>query len=325
MRRRAILAGLGTAAAAWPFSSGAQGTPVIGFLSSRSAKESARLIAAFEKGLHVGSHSGPKALPVNYRWAGGRLDRLPNLAAELLEHKVSVLVTAGGSSSALAARSATSSTPIVFVIGGDPVSLGLVASMPRPGGNTTGVTIISADLAPKRLDLLRELAPTGNSFAVLTNPDTPEGQVQVADVIAVGQRLGLKLKLLSASDESGIEAAFAALSLEHIDALLVGSDPIYDVHREKLVALANQLRRPAIYQFREFVEAGGLMSYGPDIADAYRQAGVYAGQIVRGNQTANLPVLQPTRFELVLNLKTAATLGLSIPPTLLARADEVIE
>jgi putative ABC transport system substrate-binding protein len=253
------------------------------------------------------------------------LDRLPNLAAELVEHKVSVLVTAGGSSSALAARSATSSIPIVFVIGGNPVSLGLVASMPRPGGNTTGVTIISADLAPKRLDLLRELAPTANSFAVLTNPDTPEGQVQVADVLAVGQRLGLKLKLLSASDEYGIEAAFTALSLEPIDALLVGSDPIYDVHREKLVALANQLRRPAIYQFREFVEAGGLMSYGPDIADAYRQAGVYAGQIVRGNEPANLPVLQPTRFELVLNLKTAAALNLTIPPTLLARADEVIE
>jgi putative tryptophan/tyrosine transport system substrate-binding protein len=299
--------------------------PVIGFLSSRSANESARLIIAFEKGLQTGSRSDRQAVTVKYRWAEGHLNRLPALAAEFVQEKVAVIVAAGGSSSAIAASKATSSVPVVFVIGVDPVKLGLVASLSRPGGNATGITIISADLAPKRLDLLRELAPTGNSFAVLTNPDTPEGQVQVADVLAVGQKLGLKLKLLSASDEFGIEAAFAALSLEHIDALLVGSDPIYDVHREKLVALANQLRRPAIYQFREFVEAGGLMSYGPDIADAYRQAGVYAGQIIRGNEPANLPVLQPTRFELILNLKTAAALGITIPPTLLARADEVIE
>jgi putative tryptophan/tyrosine transport system substrate-binding protein len=189
----------------------------------------------------------------------------------------------------------------------------------------TGVTIISADLAPKRLDLLRELAPSGKNFAVLTNPDTPEGQVQAADVLAAGQSLGLNLKPLRARDEEGIEAAFAALSRDNIDALLVGSDPVYDVYRDKLVGLAAQLRRPAIYQFRDYVEAGGLMSYGPDIADAYRQAGVYAGQIVRGSQPANLPVLQPTKFEFVLNLQTAKALGLTIPPTLLARADEVIE
>ena len=264
-------------------------------------------------------------MTVKYRWAEGHLNRLPALAAEFAQEKVAVLVAAGGSSTALAASKATSSVPVVFVIGGDPVKLGLVASLSRPGGNATGVTIISADLAPKRLDLLREVAPTGNMFAMLTNPDTPEGQVQIADALAAGQRLGLDLKQLRASNETQIEAAFAEMSRGDVDALLVGSDPVYDVHRDKLVSMAAQLRRPAIYQFRDYVEAGGLMSYGPDIADAYRQAGVYAGQIVKGIEPAHLPVLQPTRFELVLNLTTAKALGLTIPPTLLARADEVIE
>jgi putative ABC transport system substrate-binding protein len=196
--------------------------------------------------------------------------------------------------------------------------------MPRPGGSTTGITIISADLAPKRLDLLREMMPTAKSFAVLTNPETPEGQVQAADAISAAERLGLSIKPLRAADEKGVEFTFAALAQDKMDALLVGSDPVYDVYRDKLVALAAQLGCPAIYQFREFTEAGGLMSYGPDIADPYRQAGLYAGQIVNGAEPASLPVLQPTKFEFVINLKTAKALNLSIPPTLLARADEVI-
>jgi len=205
------------------------------------------------------------------------------------------------------------------------VKLGIVSSLARPGGNATGITIISADLAPKRLAMLRELAPDATDFAILTNPDTPEGNVQASDAIAAAERLGIKLSTLRAPDESAIEAAFAKLSMQPVDAVLLGSDPVFDVHRYKVVKLATALGRPVIYQFRDYAAAGGLMSYGPDISDAYRRAGLYAAQILKGATPDDLPVLQPTKFELVINLKTARSIGLTIPLTLQAQADEVIE
>ena len=326
MRRRSFVAGLG-AAAAWPLPIAAQrsGAPAVGFLSSRSPEESAKLVGAFLSGLRAGGYAEGRDFRIAYRWAEGRLDNLPALAAELAREPVAVLVAVGGSNSALAAKSATSSIPIVFVIGGDPVKLGLVSSLPRPGGNATGLTIISGDLAPKRLEMLRELAPSATAFAIVTNPNTPEGSVQAADATKAAERLGITLTALNATDERGIEAAFATLSKHRVDAVLLGSDPVFDVHRDRIVGLAAALARPAIYQFRDYAVAGGLMSYGPDIGDAYRQAGAYAGQILKGASPADLPVLQPTKFELVINLKTAKAIGLTIPLTLQAQADEVIE
>jgi ABC-type uncharacterized transport system substrate-binding protein len=247
------------------------------------------------------------------------------LTADLVHRSVTVLVTAGGAPSAIVAKAATSTIPIVFVIGGDPVGLGLATSLSRPGGNVTGMTIITADLAPKRLGLLRELVPNATAFAALINPDTPEGRVQSSGMRSVAQGMGLDLRIIEASDENGIESAFATFGRDKADALLVGSDPIFLVHRDKLVALVAAAAIPAIYQYRDFTTAGGLISYDPDIADAYRQSGVYAGKIVKGARPADLPIQQPTKFELVINLKTAKRLGLEIPPTLLARADEVIE
>jgi putative tryptophan/tyrosine transport system substrate-binding protein len=326
MRRRQVVALL-TGVAAWPSPAASErsGAPAIGFLSSRSPEESAKLVEAFVSGLREGGFVDGRDLRVAYRWARGHLDDLPALAAELVREPVAVLVAAGGSTSALAAKSVTSSIPIVFVIGGDPVKLGIVSSLARPGGNATGITIISADLAPKRLAMLRELAPDATGFAILTNPDTPEGNVQASDAIAAAERLGIKLSTLSAPDESAIEAAFAKLSMQRVDAVLLGSDPVFDVHRDKVVKLAAALGRPVIYQFRDYAAAGGLMSYGPDISDAYRRAGLYAGQILKGAAPDDLPVLQPTKFELVINLKTARSIGLTIPLTIQAQADEVIE
>src|SRR3954469_6485727 len=326
MQRREFIRIVG-AAAAWPLAARAQQSakPVIGFLSTRSAEDSAPLVRAFGKGLEEAGFSEGKNVSVEYRFADGKLDRLSGLAADLVRRPVAVLVSSGGSNSAVAAKAATSAIPFVFVIGGDPVRLGLAASLSHPGGNATGMTIISADLAPKRLGLLRELLPNARVFAALTNPNTPEGRGQSSDMRAAAQALQLKLRLLEASEETGLETAFATLAQDKPDALLVGSDPIFDVHREKLVALVAAAAIPAIYQFRDFTTAGGLMSYDPDIADAYRQSGIYAGKILKGAQPADLPIQQPTKFHLVINLRTARALGLDIPGNLLARADEVIE
>jgi putative ABC transport system substrate-binding protein len=326
MQRREFIIVAG-AAAAWPLAAGAQQSamPVIGFLSTRSASDTAKLVEAFGKGLEEAGFSEGKNVSVDYRFADGRFDRLAEMAADLVRRPVAVLVTSGGASSAVAAKIATSTIPIVFVIGGDPVRLGLAASLPRPGGNATGITIISGELAPKRLGLLRELVPNAKAFAALTNPNTPEGQVQSSDMHAAAKALGVKIRFLEAADEMGIETAFAALAQEKPDALLVGSDPLFDVYRDKLVALVAAAAIPAIYQFRDFTTAGGLMSYDPDIADGYRQLGVYAGKVLKGASPADLPILQPTKFHLVINLKTAKALGLEIPANLLARADEVIE
>jgi putative ABC transport system substrate-binding protein len=327
MKRREFMALLGGAAASAPFAARAQQAPIpiIGFVSTRSELDSTRLIAAFKKGLQEEGFSEGKNLSAYYRFADGRLDRLPELTADLVHRSVAVLVTAGGAPSAIAAKAATSTIPIVFVIGGDPVALGLATSLSRPGGNVTGMTIITADLAPKRLGLLRELLPHATTFAVLTNPNTPEGRVQSSSMRSVAQEMGLKLRIIEASDEKGIESAFARLAQDKADALLVGSDPIFLVHREKLIALVAAAAMPTIYQYSDFTTAGGLISYDPDIADAYRQAGGYAGKVLKGALPAELPIQQPTKFELVINLKTARTLGLEVPPTLLAQADEVIE
>jgi putative ABC transport system substrate-binding protein len=327
MRRRGFI-GLVGSAVAWPVRVHAQQRtmPVVGFLSVRSASDSTRLVAAFAKGLEETGFSQGRNLSVDYRFADGRLDRLPELAADLVRKPVDVLVATGGSNSAVAAKRATSTIPIVFVIGGDPVGLGLAASLSRPGGNATGMAInISANLAPKRLALLRELVPNGTAFAALTNPNTPEGRSQASDMQAAAQTLNLKLRLLEASDGPGIENAFATLARDKAEALLVGSDPVFDVHRDRIIALVTAAGLPAVYQFRDFTMAGGLMSYDPDIGDAYRQVGIYTGRILKGARPADLPIQQPTKFQLVVNLKTAKALGLDMPPTLLASADEVIE
>jgi putative tryptophan/tyrosine transport system substrate-binding protein len=326
MQRREFITLVGGAAAAWPLAAHAQpAIPVIGFLSTRSAKDTARLVVAFEKGLQESGFSDGKNLTVDYRFADGQLDRLPELAADLVRRSVAVLVTAGGGPSAIAAKAVTTSIPIVFVIGSDPVKLGLVASLSRPGGNATGITIISANLAPKRLGLLHELVPDAKLFAGLINPDTPEGQAQLSDMDSSAQALGLNFRLFKATNIKEIENVFATLARDKADALLVGSDPIFDVNREKIVALVATAAIPAIYQFRDYTTAGGLMSYDPDIQDAYRQIGSYAGKILKGALPADLPIQQPTKFHFVINLKTAKTLNLEIPPNLLARADEVIE
>jgi putative ABC transport system substrate-binding protein len=326
MRRREFILGAG-GAAVWALSAEAQPStkPVIGFLSLRAAKDSARIVAAFWKGLGEVGYIEGRNLTAEYRFADGRLDRLPELVADLVRMPVAVIATSGGSSSAVAAKAATSTIPIVFVVGGDPVKLGLANSLSRPGGNATGMTIISADLAPKRLGLLREIAPNATSLAALTNPNTPEGKGQSSDMHAAALALGLKLRFLEAGDEKGLEAAFATLAQDKVDALMVGSDPIFDVYRDKLVALVAAAKIPAIYQFRDFAAAGGLMSYDPDLVDAHRQIGVFTGKILQGAKPADLPVQQPTNFHLVVNLKTAKALGLAVPPTLLAQADEVIE
>jgi putative ABC transport system substrate-binding protein len=326
MKRREFITGL-SAAATWPSAALAQqpAAPVIGFLSTRSAKDSGKIVAAFRNGLEAAGFTEGKNLSTEYRFAEGQLDRLPEMAADLVRRPVAVLVAVGGSNSALVAKKATATIPIVFVIGGDPVGLGLASSLSRPGGNATGMTIISADLAPKRLGLLRELVPNATALAALVNPNTPEGRGQSSDMHAAAQALGLKLRILEAGDEKAIESAFATLAQDKADALLVGSDPVFDVHRDRLVALVAAAALPAIYQFRDFAEAGGLISYDPDIVDAHRQVGVYAGKILKGAKPADLPIQQPTKFQLVINLQTAKALGLIVPPTLLARADEVIE
>jgi putative ABC transport system substrate-binding protein len=326
MRRREFFGVVG-GAAAWPLAASAQqpAVPVVGFLSSRSASDSSKLSAAFSKGLGEFGFSDGRTVSVKYSFAEGDLHRLPDMAADLVRQGLSVLVAVGGSNSALAAKRASSTIPIVFVIGGDPVKLGLAASLARPSGNATGMTINSADLAPKRLGLLRELVPNAKTFAGLTNPDTPEGRGQSSDMLNAALSLGLKLRLLEASDEKAIEGVFALIGATKFDALMIGSDPVFDVHRDKLIALVAAAGIPAIWQFRDNAVAGGLMSYDPDIQDAYHQAGIYVGRVLKGVPPTELPIQQPTKFKLVINLKTAKALGLAVPATMLAQADEVIE
>jgi putative tryptophan/tyrosine transport system substrate-binding protein len=326
--RRQFMILLGGAAAAWPLAVRAQQTemPVVGFLSSRSPDESKHLVAAFRAGLQTGGgYVEGQNVTIEYRWAEGQYGRLPELAIDLVRLGVVVLVATGGEPSALAAKAATSTIPIVFSIGGDPVKFGLVASLGRPGGNTTGVSLLTTAPEGKRLGLLKELAPGAGVFGVLINPNSPAAEAQVRALQEAASAIGRQIQIANAGSDPELAAAFATLVQQRATALLVTADPFFDTRRDRIVALAGRFKLPAIYQFRDYAVAGGLMSYGINITDGYRQVGVYTGQILKGAKPADLPVQQPTKFELVINLKTANTLGVKISDNLLSIADEVIE
>jgi putative tryptophan/tyrosine transport system substrate-binding protein len=327
VKRREFITLLGGAAAAWPRAAHAQqaAMPVIGFLGSRSPAESTYVVAAFRRGLSEAGFIEGQNCVVAFRWANGRYDQLPALATELVSLSVAVLFTAGGSPPALAAKAATSTIPIVFSAANDPVRLGLVAGLNRPGGNVTGMGAFNLALAGKRLELLKELVPGAAVVGYLVNPASPIGETESADAMAAARALGIELHVLNASAEQDLDAAFGSLMRLRVGALVVAGEPYFDSQRDRLVALSARHAVPVSYAWREYVLAGGLMSYGTSLTDSYRQAGIYVGRILKGEKPADLPVIQPTKFELVINLKTAKALSLEVPPTLLARADEVIE
>jgi putative ABC transport system substrate-binding protein len=325
--RRELLVALGGAAAAWPLAARAQqpAMPVVGFLNSTSPGLYAHLVAAFRKGLGDTGYVEGKNVTIEYRWAEGQYDRLPALAADLVRRQVAVIAACGGEPSVLAAKAATSTIPILFITGGDPVKLGIVASLNRPGGNVTGVSIFYSVLGPKRLALLQELVHKIAVVGVVANPRFAYTEEETKDVLAAGVALDKQIHIATASTEDEIDAAFASLVERRVDALMVAVDPFFVSRRGRFIALAAHHAIPVMYFSRDFAADGGLISYGPNLAEAYHQIGVYTGQILNGAKPANLPVLQPTKFELVINIKTANALGLSVPPTLLALADEVIE
>jgi putative ABC transport system substrate-binding protein len=326
MRRRDFIKSIGRAAVVWPLAARAQQpTPVIGFLGARSPAESASVLAAFRQGLGEVGYFEEKNVTIDYRWAEGRFDRLPGLAAELVGRRVAVIAATGGEPSALAARAATNSIPIVFAIGGDPVQAGLVASLNRPGGNLTGATLLLTAMEGKRLGLLREMVPTVTLLAVLLNPAMGTFESQSKDIQEAARTVGLEMRALRVTTESEIDAAFASAAEMRAGAILVGTDSFMISRRNQVVALAARYAIPVMYPAREYATAGGLMSYGVSIADAYRQVGTYCGRILRGERPADLPVQQPTKFQFVINLKAANALGIEVPPGLSARADEVIE
>jgi putative ABC transport system substrate-binding protein len=326
MRRREFITLLGGAAAAWPLAARAQQpVPVIGFLSARSPAEAASDLAAFRQGLGQTSYFEGKNVAITYRWAEGRYDRLPALAAELVARQVAVIAAVGGEPSGLAAKAATGTIPIVCTLGGDPVEAGLVPRLNKPGGNITGVTIIGAQMGPKRIQLAHELIPNARELAALVNSKFPMALPEARDMQGAAHSLGLQLTVLDASTESEIDVAFADIALHKLDVLLINTDPFLLGQREQIVRLATRYNVPAIYFLREFVDSGGLMSYGPKVANSYRQAGIYVGRILKGEKVGELPVVQPSRFDLVINLRTAKALGLEIPTILLIQADEVIE
>jgi ABC-type uncharacterized transport system substrate-binding protein len=327
MRRREFITLLGGAVAACPLAARAQqaAMPVIGFMSARSPEDSDHLVEAFRRGLREGGFVEGQNVAIEFRWARGQYDLLPAMAADLVSRGVSVLTTAGGDPSALAAKRATSTIPIVFGLGGDPVSAGLVESFNRPGGNATGVTLLTTLMEPKRLGLLRELVPGVPLVGVMLNPRFPTAARQLQEIEEAARTIDQRIVVANASTDAELDAAFATLTRERVAALLVTANSYFDVRRDRIVSFAQREHLPAIYQFREYAVAGGLLSYGVDIVDAYRQYGVYTARILKGAKPADLPVLQPTKFEMVINLRTAKALGVKISDNLLSLADEVIE
>jgi putative tryptophan/tyrosine transport system substrate-binding protein len=326
LKRREFITLVGSAAMSWPLAARAQQPlPVVGFLSPASAGPSAHLVAGFRRGLQEASFVEGRNAVIEYRWAEGQYDQVPALAADLVRRQVAVIVTVGGETSAAAAKAATATIPIVFNTGSDPVKLGLVASLARPGGNATGVNIFTTELVEKRLGLLRDLVPASTSVAVLLNPNFTPAVVNARESEAAARTIGKKVTIFNASSDAEIETAFVKIVQARSGALLVGADPFFNSRRGLIVALASRHGIPAIYEWREFAEAGGLISYGTSLVEGYRQQGIYAGRILKGEKPADLPVVQLSKFELVLNLKTAKALGLTISDNMLTLADEVIE
>jgi putative tryptophan/tyrosine transport system substrate-binding protein len=327
MKRREFFTLLGGAAASLPFAARAQqpAVPVIGFLHGASPSYLGQFIDALRKGLDESGFVEGQNLAIEYRWAEGHYERLPALVAELVDRQVAVILAMGGTDPARAAKAATSTIPIVFVSAADPVKTGLVASLNRPGGNVTGVSLIASALDEKKLGLLHELMPKSSVIGGLVNPNYPGAKTQADDIQEAARHLGISAIALTAGTDDEIDAAFAAATRQGAGAMLVSSDPFFNSRSGRFVAAAARHSIPVIYPQREYVGGGGLISYGPDFSDGYRNGGVYVGKILKGAKPAELPVMQPTKFELVINLKTAKTLGLTVPPTLLATADEVIE
>jgi putative tryptophan/tyrosine transport system substrate-binding protein len=328
MKRRQFIKLFGGAAVAWPLAARAQqpAMPVIGFLNPASLEAVADRVRAFRRGLKDAGYVEGENVAIEYRWAEGQYERLPAMAAELVRRRVAVIAALGGAPSALAAKSATATIPIVFNVPGDPVKVGLVPSLARPGGNVTGISFISAELVAKRLEILRELVPTATRIAVLVNPaNAANTETTLKDVAAAASAIGLQIQVVRARTSGEVDAVFATLMRERPDALFVGNDTFFNERRVQLAHWASHRAVPATYSGRDYVVAGGLMSYGGDVADAYRHVGVYTGRILTGAKPADLPVVQATRFELVINAQTARMLGITVPPGLLARADEVIE